>query len=152
MNQVDKNVYSTLEPIGLNHFSEFQVDLADEESPFPASINIFRTLQPPKWTSSLPALTVPDLADTVEQMLARRTSGLTTSLTGPGLRIRQYPVDPSSVVEAGQMLKALQEVAQNEVDATKAQIKQRRQDLAQKNAIAKQEAEEFAKFKASKQG
>lgn len=108
----------------------------------------YQTAVVPIWESSKPALTVPDLADTVEQMLARRTSGIVTPLTGPSMRI--YPVDPSTVVEAGQMLKSLQELAQKEVEMTKAQIKQRRQEIAQKNAIAKQEAEEFAKYKATK--
>lgn len=112
------------------------------------SANTFHTKVVPVWESVKPTLTVPDLADTVEQMLARRTSGIVTPLTGPSMRI--YPVDPSSVVEAGQMLKSLQELAQKEVEVTKAQIKQRRQEIAQKNAIAKQEAEEFAKYKAAK--
>lgn len=110
-------------------------------------IPVFSLVRAP-WTSEGTPLTVPDLADTVEQMLERRAAGVASLPTA--LSIRKFPTDPSSIKTAGEFVRNLKESAELQLKATEAELAAARQ--AALVAKKKREAEqaEFADFKAKK--
>lgn len=66
------------------------------------------TKQVSAWQAQEPVLTVPDLEDTLEQMMARRLAGLSGNPpAGLGFQ-RAYPTDPTSVETASKFLAKLQ--------------------------------------------
>jgi len=93
-------------------------------------------------------LTVPDLADSIEAMLARRESGLPAPATVSAMR--SYPTDPSTERSATAFLKKVQEDGQAELQALDTQYKTAKALKAEQKAKADAEAKEFAEFKANK--
>lgn len=94
-------------------------------------------------------LTVPDLADSIEAMLARRESGLPAPTTVEAMR--QYPTDPSTQRSATAFLKQIQEDGKKEMQELDAQYKESKQAKAEAKAKAEAEQKAFAEFKATQQ-
>lgn len=102
----------------------------------------------PVWSTSQPDLTVDDLADSIEAMLARRASGLAQPAAMSAMRV--YPTDPSTVVTATDMLKQIQSEGKQELETLNKQIADDAKNKQIADAKAKKEAEEFAAFQAAK--
>lgn len=62
-----------------------------------------RITEVPQHEMTDPPLTVPDLEDSIAQMLARRIAGVKTQFNS--LSERQYPVDPNSLTQALDIVK-----------------------------------------------
>jgi hypothetical protein len=116
---VNENGHLTITPQDFNSDSEFGFN------------NTIRMTSLRPFLSSMPKLTVPDLADTLEQMLARRAAGIPTTFMRTQ---RIYPTDPATIYTAAQVLKDIQTTAKIELEQTNKQI-----------ALNKQEAEKIAK-------
>jgi len=101
----------------------------------------------PVWATDEPDLTVADLADSLEAMLARRESGLSSPTT---LRtMRAYPTDPATQKSAVNFLKNLQQEGKAELEQLNAEIKAKADAKAIADAKAKADAEASAAFKAN---
>jgi hypothetical protein len=111
-----------------------------------------RTTNVGKWTPSGTVLTVPDLEDSVEQMLARRQSGIESfNLRNQIVSSRPYPADPTSVETAADVLSKIKTQAETELKQKQDSVKQAQQ-TALKNAKAQQkQTEEFEAWKASQE-
>jgi len=108
-----------------------------------------RSISAPRWESTFPELTKPDLADSIEAMLARRSAGIADAPLS--LRTRSYPTDPSSIVTASDYLKTVQAQAQTELDAVTAKSKEYATQKAQAKKQAELDAVQFAEFKRKQQ-
>lgn len=100
--------------------------------------------------TKMPPLTVPDLADSVEAMLARRNSGIPSGSTSGSLMMRSFPTDPSTIKTAGEVLRAIQDSSKKELEATNKQIQLTKIESAKKAKQAQKDAEAFAEFQAQK--
>lgn len=109
----------------------------------------FQTREIVLWTTSEPDLTVEDLGDSIEAMLARRESGLAAPATLA--QVRSYPTDPSTEKSAVQFLKKLQEDGNAELEALNAQIETETKAKAKAEAKAKADREAFEAFQAKQQ-
>jgi len=119
----------------------------DENYDYRSGITFHTPISNNPWISTEPKLTVPDLADSIGQMLARSASGI--SPIAPTLMMRSYPTDPATIRTATDMLKDIQEAGQKELETVKMQIAEKQK--AQKTAKAQAEAEKkaFEEFKAA---
>lgn len=105
----------------------------------------FRTKVLVPWSSTLPPLTVPDLADTVEQMFQRRASGISDNQPA-ALMMRTYPTDPHSIKTAQEMLVDLKSVAQTELETVNKQIATTKAERAKGEKQAAKDKEAFDNF------
>jgi len=101
----------------------------------------------PAWESSKPPLAVPDLADSIEQMIARRAAGVPETLSARTQRI--YPTDPSTIKDAASVLKDIQLVAETELKTVNAQIELSKKEAAKAVKQKQAELEAFEQFKAA---
>jgi len=111
----------------------------------------FHSKLTPRWVSTLPDLTVPDLADSIEAMLARRASGLPAP-TSAMMTMRDYPTDPATRVSAVEMLKQIQADGKEELKTLNAEYLTAKAAKAKAAAVAAAEQKAFEEFKAAKQG
>lgn len=107
----------------------------------------FRTNKINRWSSLNPELTVPNKADSVELILARRASGLTEQ-NSPLNTIAYYPTDPEQAYEASEFYKTIVNDRKVELETLTQQIKTEQQNAKKAAKLAEQEAEQYAKFKA----
>lgn len=98
----------------------------------------YRYQSVPTWSSTEPDLTIPDLSETIEQIFARRESGLALPL--PLMAQRYYPVSPESLVQA-------KDVVASEVLRLKAIVASDTAII--KDNAEKVEAAKFAKYRAA---
>lgn len=108
----------------------------------------FQTKENFVWNSLEPELTVPDQADTVEQMLARIANG--TEVGGGSIMmrsLRDYPSDPSQARETRALLDDLKKTAEVQLQQTQQQILADRQKRIQAQKAAEKEAEQYEAFK-----
>jgi len=110
----------------------------------------FHAISIPYWESEAgkAELTVADLADSIEAMLARRESGLPAPTTMSAMR--SYPTDPSTQRSAAAFLKQIQEDGKKELAQLDATYKASKQQKADAKAKADADAKEFAEYKANK--
>lgn len=110
----------------------------------------FHSVAIPVWESEpgKAELTVSDLADSIEAMLARRESGLPAPTTMSAMR--SYPTDPGTQRSAAAFLKQIQEDGKKELAELDAVYKASKQQKADAKAKADAEAKEFAEYKANK--
>lgn len=102
------------------------------------------------WETKEPELTIPDLADSIEAMLARREAGLSQPTTL--LTMRAFPTDPSTRVTASDLLKDIQEKGKQELLQVNNQIAATQAAQAEAKAKAEAEAKAFANWKATTTG
>lgn len=122
-------------------------ELGPKESPTGKYGVAFQSGVIPAWESSRPKLTVPDLADSIEQMMARRAAGVPETLSARTQRI--YPTDPATIKDAATVLKELQVTAKTELESVNAQIELSKKEAAKAAKQAAKEAALFEEFKAS---
>jgi len=120
-------------------------EIGPKESPVGKFGFPFQSGVVPRWQSLKPVLTVPDLADSIEQMLARRAAGVPETVAARTQRI--YPTDPATIKEAGQVLESLKQSAEVELQAVNAQIELSKKEAARAAKEAAKEAELFEQFK-----
>jgi len=141
----DDNLFS-------NQFYDVQVT---EENKYPSSVVPFyfpfHMQTDAVWVSTQPDLTVPDLADSIESMLARRASGLPEP-TSAMMTMRDYPTDPATRVSAVEMLKQIQADGKEELKTLNAEYVTAKAAKAKAAAAAAAEQKAFEEFKAAKQG
>lgn len=111
-------------------------------------IPVHRILIGVPWTSESPDLTVPDLADSPEAMIARREAGVSQRSTL--LMQTQYPVDPHSRYTAVKLLQDIQANAKAELEVANAKIQIEQLERARIAEERKAEAAQFVEFKNSK--
>jgi len=107
----------------------------------------FQTTTVSVWATDQPDLTVDDLADSIEAMLARRESGLSAPTTI--MQMRNYPTDPSTQRSVVSFLKDLQSEKKSELASVNEQLVANQKSAAEAKAKAELEAKEFATWKAS---
>lgn len=107
----------------------------------------FRSNKANRWSSSKPELTIPNKADSVELILARRASGLTEQVS-PLNTIAYYPTDPEQAHQASEFYKTIVADRTSELEQIKEQINVEAQNSKKAAKAAEQEAEQYAKFKA----
>ena len=93
-------------------------------------------------------LTIPDLGDSIEQMLARRAAGLPEAPTAVMRTVRDYPVDPSTVRSAVDTLKSIQADAKTELDEIKSDMSNRAKLAAETKALQEKQQAEFKAWQA----
>lgn len=108
----------------------------------------FHTTAVKEWQSEKPPLTVPDLADSLEALLARRSAGIAG--VGPTMSLRSFPTDPATIKTAGEMLREVRENAKMQLESAKLQIEARRIERAEKQVQDEKQRADFAAFLASK--
>lgn len=107
----------------------------------------FHTSVSTPWVSTEPKLTVPDLADSIGAMLARRTAGVEDAPTT--LMMRSYPTDPATIRTAQDTLRDLTLAAKADLEKDKkAIVAHRRTKKAEAEKVAA-EQKAFAEFQAN---
>lgn len=110
---------------------------------------VYHTLESEEIYYDEPNLTVPDLEDSVEQMLARRTAGIKERINNSGER--QYPVDPTSLTTAlGVVTKHKQEL-EHKLREQEEHAERTLHEKQQQKEREKQEKQAFESFKKQQQ-
>lgn len=138
------SVYTSLEPDIRS--------LADQNYELNVDPNVFlvryqRTTT--SWQSDEPILTVPDLEDSVEALYARAQSGVQQQ--AQARTMRPYPVDPTSVTTAREVLETFKKASEDNLKAVQLKISEGKQLHRKKKKDAEKEAELFEEFKKTQQ-